>query len=226
MGIPVLIIGKSGSGKSTSLRNCQNFGVVNVLGKPLPFKNQPKTWVTDDYGKIITMLLKNRADKKVNSIVIDDAGYLITNQFMRGHSSQGAGNAIFSFYNSIADKFWALIDSVKELPADKIVYFFMHTDTDEGGNVKPKTIGKLLDEKVCVEGMFTIVLHSRYEDGKYIFATRTDGTDVAKSPMGMFCDENGADVDEIDNDLKLVDDTIREYYNLNKKEEESKNAEA
>lgn len=216
MGIPVLIIGKSGSGKSTSLRNCQDFGVVNVLGKPLPFKNQPKTFVTDDYKTVTDLLRKS----KTSSVVIDDAGYLMTNQFMRGHSSQGAGNAIFSFYNDIGDKFWNLITTVKSLPPEKIVYFFMHTETDDSGSVRPKTVGKMLDEKVCVEGMFTIVLHSRYSDGKYVFATHTDGSDVAKTPLEMF------DRDEIDNDLKLVDDTIREYYNLNNKEEELENAEA
>lgn len=204
MGIPVLIIGKSGSGKSTSLRNCQDFGVVNVIGKPLPFRNQPKTVVTDDYAKV-TAVLKN---SKAKAVVVDDAGYLMTNQFMRGHSSQGAGNAIFSFYNSIGDSFWNLIETVKHLQPDRIVYFMMHTESDEAGNVRPKTIGKMLDEKVCVEGMFTIVLHSRYSDGKYVFSTHTDGLDVAKTPMGMF------DADEIDNDLKVVDNTIREYYGL------------
>lgn len=204
MGLPVLIIGKSGSGKSTSLRNCQSFAVFNVIGKPLPFRNPPKTKVTDDY-KVITHGLEIC---KANSIVIDDAGYLMTNQFMRGHSSKGAGNAIFSFYNDIGDSFWNLIETAKKLPSEKIVYFIMHTDTDDSGNIKPKSIGKMLDEKVCIEGLFTIVLHCKYEDGRHIFAVQTDGRDVAKTPLGMFKDS------EIDNDLKLVDDTIREYYSL------------
>lgn len=211
MGLPVLIIGKSGSGKSTSLRHCQNFGVFNVASKPLPFKNPPPTKNTDSYD-VITKGLKAC---KAKSIVIDDAGYLMTNQFMRGHSSKGAGSQIFSFYNDIGDSYWRLIESVKELPPDKIVYFIMHTDTDDFGNVKPKTIGKMLDEKVCIEGLFTIVLHSKYDDGKYIFRTRTDGLDVAKTPMDMF------DSDEIDNDLKMVDDTIRDFYNI--KQEDNNN---
>lgn len=204
MGLPVLIIGKSGSGKSASLRNCQDFAVFNVIGKPMPFRNQPKTMTTDSYSVIMDGLVKCRA----RSIVIDDAGYLMTNQFMRGHSTQGAGNAIYSFYNNIGDSFWSLIETAKQLPPEKIVYFIMHTDTDDFGNIKPKSIGKLLDEKVCLEGMFTIVIHCKYEDGKHIFSTHTDGRDVAKTPIGMFEDE------EIDNDLKLVDTTIREYYNL------------
>lgn len=216
MGLPVLIIGKSGSGKSTSLRNCQSFAVFNVASKPLPFRNPPKTLNTDNYEKIT----KGLSACKAASIAIDDAGYLMTNQFMRGHASKGAGNAIFSFYNDIGDSFWRLIEAAKALPPEKLVYFIMHTDTDDFGNIKPKTIGKMLDEKVCVEGLFTIVLHSKYDDGRYIFATRTDGNDVAKTPMGMFDDA------EIDNDLKLVDDTIREYYGLNAEKEDNSNAEA
>lgn len=204
MGLPVLIIGKSGSGKSTSLRNCQDFAVFNVASKPLPFRNPPKIMNTDSYAVITNGMQKCKAQ----SIVIDDAGYLMTNQFMRGHASKGAGNAIFSFYNDIGDSFWKLIEAAKELPENKIVYFIMHTDTDDFGNVKPKTIGKMLDEKVCIEGMFTIVLHSKYDDGKYIFRTKTDGCDVAKTPMEMF------DADEVDNDLKRVDNVIREYYGL------------
>ena len=186
------------------MRNCQNFAVFNVASKPLPFRNPPATKNTDSY-QVIT---KGLQVCKAKSIVIDDAGYLMTNQFMRGHSSKGAGNAIFSFYNDIGDSYWNLIESVKLLPPEKIVYFIMHTDTDDFGNIKPKSIGKMLDEKVCIEGLFTIVLHSKFEDGKYIFRTRTDGCDVAKSPMDMFSDP------EIDNDLKFVDDTIREYYGL------------
>ena len=204
MGLPVLIIGKSGSGKSASLRNCRDFAVFNVIGKPLPFREQPKTLTTDSYAVITDGLAKCRA----KSIVIDDAGYLMTNQFMRGHSSKGAGSAIFSFYNEIGDSFWNLIETAKKLPADKIVYFIMHTETDDYGNVRPKTIGKMLDEKVCVEGLFTVVIHSMYEDGRHIFSTHTDGRDVAKTPIGMF------EQTEIDNDLKIVDDAIRNYYNL------------
>ncbi len=210
MGIPVLIMGKSGSGKSTSLRNCQNFAVFNVLGKPLPFKNRPKTITTDDYSEILKGLSKCRA----KSIVIDDAGYLMTNMFMRGHASNGKGNEIYGFYNNIADCFWQLIEYIKKISEDKIVYLMMHTDTDDFGNIKPKSIGKLLDEKVCIEGLFTVVLHSKYTDGKYIFSTKTDGADVAKTPLEMF------DSSEIDNDLKLVDTAIRDYYGLNSEKQE------
>ena len=212
MAIPVLIIGKSGSGKSTSLRNCTNnpdWNMVNVLNKPLPFKGKIPSIVSDDYGQV----MKSLAGSKAKSIVVDDAGYLITNYFMRNHSSKGAGNAIFSMYNTIADNFWNLIEFIKKLPADKIVYVMMHEDVNDFGDIKPKTIGKMLDEKICLEGMFTIVLRCVQENGKHLFITQAEGGAVSKSPMGMFEDL------EIDNDLLMVDKTIREYY---KEESEDK----
>lgn len=212
MGIACLVIGKSGSGKSTSLRNFkpEEVDIINVEGKPLPFRNNHQTIDTDSY-KAVAEAIKG---SEKSSIVIDDAGYLITNSFMRGHSSSGAGNAIFSFYNEIADTFWKLITFIKGkgVPPNKVVYVLMHEEQNDLGQVKPKTIGKLLDEKVCIEGMFTIVLRSACHDGKYYFRTHTDGSDITKTPLGMFDD------DEIDNDLKAVDDVIREYYQLGKKE--------
>lgn len=206
MGISVLIIGKSGSGKSTSLRNFtkDEIGIINVLSKPLPFKNDLPTVDTDVYEDVKKVLEKS----KVNSIVIDDAGYLITNNFMRKHSNVGNGNAVFNFYNDMADQFWELIEFSKTLPKEKITYFFMHEDKNDFGDIKPKTIGKILDDKVCVEGMFTIVLRAKKVDKNYYFFTQSTDGDVAKTPMGMFDDLY------IDNDLKLVDKIIREYYNI------------
>lgn len=207
MAIPVLIMGKSGSGKSASMRNfkAEELYLVNVISKPLPFKNQLQSvFVTDEYPKVLAALKKT--DKK--SIVIDDAGYLITNQFMKNHANTGAGNAVFGLYNDIADNFWTLIENIKALEESKIVYLIMHEDKNDFGDIKPKTIGKLLDEKVCIEGMFTIVLHSVKEGDQYFFKTKTTGLDVTKTPMDMFEEES------IENDLKMVDSTIREYYNI------------
>lgn len=212
MATPVLIIGKSGSGKSTSMRNCQNddFNLIRVLNKPLPFKGKVNGWFSDDYQQIMKLLIASKAD----SIVIDDAGYLITNHFMRGHSSAGKGNGVFSLYNDIGDYFWNLIQFiVTKVPENKIVYIIMHEEKDETGEVKPKTIGKLLDEKVCIEGMFTIVLRCIEEGGKHLFVTQASQGAVSKSPIGMFEDLT------IDNDLLLVDKKIREYYGLGKGEE-------
>lgn len=208
MGIPVLIIGKSGSGKSASLRNFkpEEIDIINVEGKPLPFRNNHTTINTDDYKAVATAVKGSGKP----SIVIDDAGYLITNQFMRGHSASGTGNAIFSFYNEIADRFWKLITFIKGngVAPDKIVYIIMHEDQNDFGMIKPKTLGKILDDKVCLEGMFTIVLRSVFHDGGYYFRTKTDGLDVCKTPIGMF------EQAEVENDLKAVDGMIRDFYGI------------
>lgn len=215
MGIPVLIIGKSGSGKSRSLKNCvgKDFGVIRVLNKPLPFRGKLPGNVCNDYGKIKNAIKDNRWPK---SIVIDDAGYLIAGQFMDGHNTTGKGNAVFSLYNQLADDFYRLIRTIAdEAPADRIVYVIMHEDTNEFGDIKPKTIGKLLDEKVCLEGMFTIVLRA-VKGERYMFVTQSRDGAVSKSPDDMFEDV------EIDNDLLYVDNTIREYYGIeNPKNKES-----
>lgn len=206
----VLILGSSGTGKSSSLRNFkdEDVAVINVVGKELPFRSQLSSVIaTADYNIIKQKILGTQ--KK--AIVIDDAGYLITKQFMDNHNKTGGGNAVFALYNDMADQFWMLIDFIKnKLPDDKIVYIIMHEDYDERGGVKPKTIGKLLDEKVCIEGLFTIVLRACINDGKYQFCTHNKGYDAVKSPMDMFKE------DYIDNDLAAVDKVIRDYYNMSK----------
>lgn len=207
MATPVLIIGKSGSGKSTSMRNCignEDWNLVRVLNKPLPFKGKINGWSTDDYQTVMKCL----AQSKAKNIVLDDAGYLITNMFMSKHSSAGAGNGVFTLYNQIGDHFWNLIQYIVKLPEDKIVYVIMHEETNDFGQIKPKTIGKLLDEKVCIEGMFTIVLRCIEESGKHLFVTQSADGAVSKSPIGMFEDLT------IDNDLLIVEKAIREYYEI------------
>ena len=203
----ILILGKSGSGKSTSMRNFAHdeLALVNVNKKPLPFKGKfDSTLESTHYENIEKSIFSTQ--KKV--IVIDDAGYLITNQFMMGHG-ENKGNAVFELYNSLADNFYKLIKFCQEKVADdKTVYFVMHEDKNDFGDIKPKTIGKLLDEKVCIEGLFTTVLRAECLNGEYIFHTKTDGSDVTKSPIGMFEKET------IPNDLKAVDAIIRDYYEL------------
>lgn len=201
MGLPVLILGESGTGKSASLRNfsSEDLIVINVAKKPLPFKNKIKNVATDDYREIIDTLKKN--DKKV--IVIDDAQYLMANEFMRRAREKG-----FDKFTEIAQNFWLLVDMVKSLPQDQIVYFMAHIERDQNGNEKVKTIGRLLDEKITVEGMFTIVLKTCVADGVYTFLTQNSGHDTVKSPIGMFSSY------AIDNDLKYVDEKIRNYYEI------------
>ena len=218
MATPILVIGKSGSGKSTSLRNCTknpDWNLIRVLNKPLPFKGKIDGWKTDDYQTLMKCLVSSKA----KNIVIDDAGYLITNMFMKGHSSAGGGNGVFALYNNIGDYFWQLIQFiVDKVPDEKIVYVIMHEDKNEFGDIRPKTIGKLIDEKVCLEGMFTIVLRCIEESGKHLFVTQASDGAVSKSPIGMF------ETLTIDNDLLLVEKAVRDYYELDggKKDEQTK----
>ena len=202
-----LIMGRSGAGKTASLRNLkEKTAVISVTNKPLPFKNNEnlKVVVADEYLRIKGILQK-AYESGIRIAVIDDAGYIMTNKFMAGHR-QAKGNSQFDLYNEIGDNFFSLIKSCGELPDDMLVFVIMHEEMNDMGYSKPKTIGKLLDDKVCIEGMFTIVLHAIKLDGKYVFATNTDGLDVTKSPIGMFESEY------IDNDLQLVVEKIREYY--------------
>ena len=207
MGECVFVYGKSGSGKSRSLIN---FGedeifLVNTIGKRLPFRSKFKYEIkTDDFSKIANGSRK----MPTKTAVIDDSGYLMTNAFMRGHSAPKSGSSTFDLYNDIADSFWSLITVIKnELPDDVIVYMIMHEDTTDYGETKLRTIGKLLSEKVCIEGMSTVVLRCVVRDGKHLFLTQSDGSDISKSPEGMFDRE-------IENDLKSVDSTIREFWGL------------
>lgn len=201
MAIPVLILGESGTGKSASLRNFEpdDLKVINVANKPLPFKNKFESISTDDYRTIIKELKLNK--KKVT--VIDDAQYLMANEFMRRATERG-----FDKFTEIAQNFWTLVNTVKDLPSDQVVYFLAHIERDANGNEKIKTIGKLLDEKITVEGMFTIVLKTNVTDGVYSFITQNSGHDTVKSPIGMFPSI------VIDNDLKYVDEKIRNYYEI------------
>ena len=211
MAVPVLIIGKSGSGKSASMMNLDpsKTALISVLGKPLPFKGKFDQVVTDDSAKIVGII---KAAKRP-IVVVDDVGYTMTNMFMRDHAAGGGGNAVFSLYNNIGDKFWNMIEAVRKIPEDKRVYFIMHEEQNDFGNVRPKTIGKMIDEKVCLEGMFTICLRCIVSNGKHVFRTQSDGLDVAKTPIGMFDDL------EIPNDLAMVDKAICEYYEIGGKTE-------
>ena len=201
--VPILLIGKSGSGKSASLRNFKKdeIAIANVLGKPLPFKSDLEAPKVDNYSVLIQAIQKT--DKK--TIIIDDAGYLLTNEFMNKVSVKG-----YDKYNEMASGMFDLINAIKNVEGGKTVYLVMHEDTDEFGNIKPKTIGKLLDDKVNIQGMFTVCIRSSFENGEYIFRLKTNGQDCVKTPIGMFEQET------MENDLKKVDEVIREYYELDK----------
>ncbi len=208
MGMPVLILGESGSGKTASLRNFEprDVSIFNVAGKPMPFRKALPIKPTSDYGTIMTGI--QQSQKK--TFVIDDSQYL-----MCFESFARAKDAGYGKYTDFALHFYNLVQFVINGTApDVIVYFLHHTETDTNtGKVKAKTMGKMLDNQLTLEGLFAIVLQCVTDGKKHVFITQSDGYTTAKSPMEMF-------PLEIDNDLKNVDQTIREYYGLQKKEEQ------
>lgn len=219
MAEPILIYGKSGSGKSRSLKNFaeDEIFLVNVISKRLPFKNKFKYEAkTANY----TLIKEQLSKMPCKVAVIDDAGYLMTATFMNGHSNPKAGGSTFDLFNTIGDQFWELLWFIKnKLPEDKRVYFIMHELSNDAGEVKVRTIGKLLDEKVCVEGMFTVCLHAMTDGQRYYFKTQGGANDIAKSPEDMF------EAQEIGNDLKAVDKAICEYYGFKDKKPKTKKEE-
>ena len=213
MGQLVFILGRSGTGKSYSLRNFDpaKVALINVQGKILPFKGSGKikSITTDDSDEIVNSIKGFAHTYK--SIVVDDFQYVMANEFMRRATERG-----YDKFTEIARHAWDVANCVRELKDDVIVYVMCHTDTDNDGFERLKTIGKLLDEKIVMEGMSTIVLKTGVSDGKYTFLTQNNGHDTTKSPADMFPSY------AIDNDLKYVDDKIRSYYGFDgaKTEEE------
>lgn len=222
MGLPVLIYGKSGSGKSRSLKYFEEDEIllVNVEGKALPFKKKFKYTLKTDS---VTTMIEQFKKMPCKAAVIDDCGYLMTHYFMQHHREK-QGNQSFEMYDSIADIMYFLVNKIKtEVPEDKIIYIIMHEDTDDFGNTKLRTIGKLIDNKIILEGMVTICLRCMSDNGKHFFATETTGRDITKAPEDLFSEK------EMENNLKAVDTAIREYYDMkpieNKKVEDKANAE-
>lgn len=208
----ILVYGKSGAGKSRALKNFGEDEIlfVNVISKRLPFQKKfTYELKTTDYN-----LIKSKLQKMPCKVaVIDDAGYLMTQTFMAGHSNPKGGSSTFDLFNTIGDDFWNLIQFIKlGLPEDVRVYIMMHEISNDIGEVKVRTIGKLLDEKVCIEGMFTVCLHCMTNGQKHYFKTQGGSNDIAKSPEDMF-------ELEIENDLKMVDDRIVEFYGFGGTEE-------
>lgn len=209
MGIPVLILGESGSGKSCSLRNFKQDELVvyNVAGKPLPFRAKLNVADNVTYKQI----QQNMAKGNFKTYVIDDSQYLMAFESFDRAKEIGWGKNI-----DLASNFKNLIQFViKNTPKDTITYFLHHTETTSAGKLKAKTLGQMLDNQLTVEGLFSIVLLCIAESDGHYFITNSDGTNTCKSPMEMF-------EMKIDNDLKMVDTTIREYYGLNKENKEEK----
>jgi len=196
-------MGESGSGKSASLRNFEfnEVGIFNVANKPLPFRKKLNKIDNSTYGTIHAGL--NKASLK--TYVIDDSQYLLAFHMFDKVYETGYGK-----FTEMAKSFYDLIKAVMQLPNDVIVYFLHHTEMNDFGKIKAKTNGKMLDNQLTLEGLFSIVLMAKINDqGQHVFITRSDGYTTCKSPMEMF------DKFEIDNDLKFVDTKIREYYGIN-----------
>lgn len=199
-----IIFGKSGSGKSHSLINFKEdeITLVNVVGKKMPFRKSFKYAAQVSDPDMIKAALKKMPTKVA---VIDDAGYLMTNMFMKGHT----GKDQFKLFNDLADMVWGLFNFIRyDLPEDVFVFWVFHEETSDLGEVKIRTIGKLLDQKVCLEGLCTVCLHCIVQNGKHYFSTQSNGLDIAKSPSGMFEEEL------IPNDLKFVCDTMKSYWGI------------
>lgn len=213
MGIPVLVLGESGSGKTYSIKNMdpEAVGIFLCEKNRLPFRKKFDTYKVRNMmtqegrvlrqGQVIQVKLKN---PKRKSYVIDDSQYIMANEFFDRGEEGG-----YQKFTDIGMNFRNLIHMVNnELPEDVIVYFLHHPELDSNtGKLKAKTIGRMLDEKLTLEGCFDIVLMAGTDGKDHWFATQSNGQNTAKSPEDMF-------EERIPNDLAFVDRTIREYYGL------------
>lgn len=209
MSIASLILGESGTGKSTSLRNMDpaHTLLIQAIHKPLPFRSSDWKPVQDGGNIIVCDQSANiiGAMRKTSRevVVIDDWQYILANEYMRRTDETG-----YQKFTDIGKHAWDILVAAADLAPNKRVYIMAHTQTDEQGKSRVKTIGKMLDEKITPEGMFSIVLNTVVQNGNYLFATRNNGSNTTKSPLGLFDDEL------IDNDLAVVDSAIFKYYGL------------
>lgn len=226
MAIGVMIIGESGTGKSTSIETLdptQTF-ILQVVNKPLPFKGYLKKYplrskeepkgnriITNDYNKIISAIKNIAKMKEISSIVIDDITYLMTNQYM---TTDKKG---FEKFTDIAEDFYNLLTTIENIEREDLVIFLLgHQQEKETGKTSLKTVGKMIDDKICVEGMLSIVLNTTVNNNGYFFNTQNNGYNTSKSPKGMFEEK------QIENDLEKVRKAIFEYYEIGESENENK----
>ena len=213
----ILIMGESGTGKTTSIRNCDpaKTAIVNPVGKPLPFRGKfTKLDNVTDSSEIIEWM-KEQLEQGKKIIVVDDFQYILSIPYMNRIKEAG-----WDKWNDFGANYFEIIDVCAELPDDVTVYYLTHTETLENGITTIKLIGKLLREKITIEGLFTTVLRTQVMDGKYYFLTQNSGKDTVKSPLGMFGSY------AIDNDLNYVDEKIRNYYEMDGAKSDDEIAEA
>lgn len=206
MGELCMVIGKSGSGKSTSLRNFEpdEIGIFSCAGKRLPFRKDLKAFDTRDYRLIEKQLLSGAR----RAYAIDDSTYLMQFSLFDHAKESGYGK-----FTEIALQFEKLLETARKAPSDTITYFLHHPSFDETQGTKPQTAGKMLDNQLNIEGLFPIVIECRVVDGHHIFVTENDGSNIAKSPVDV---ESGERMlpPTMDNDLKAVDTAIRRFWSM------------
>lgn len=210
MSIATLILGQSGTGKSTSLRslNPDDVLLIQVVKKPLPFRSNNWKYLSKDGGSIYVsdnpeIIIKRMQQTSRPIIIIDDYQYVMANEYMRRSAETG-----FNKFTEIGRKTWDVFTEAAKLPDDKRIYILSHTEEADSGKTKMKTIGKMLDEKITLEGMVTICLQTAIVNEQHIFMTKNSGQNTVKSPIGLFEHEH------IENDLNAVDKAICEYYGL------------
>lgn len=212
MSIATLVLGASGSGKSTSLMNLdpQKTLLIQCINKPLPFRSKGWREVTRDNpdGSVFRTdnpvhIEKAMRNSRKEIVVIDDYQAVMVNELMNRSAERG-----FDKFTDIGKNAWNIFNAAGALGHDRRVYILAHTQTDEFGQVRMKTVGKMVDQTIVPEGFFTIVLRTEVTNGVYTFVTQTNGQDCCKSPMGMFPEL------KIPNDLAAVDAAIREFYGI------------
>lgn len=209
-----MILGQSGTGKSTSLRNMDPAQtlLIQVIAKPLPFRSKEWKLVKDggniivsaDSAQIVAAMQKTTRP----IIVIDDFQYLLVTEFMARAHETG-----YTKFSEMARHYWDVLKMASELAQHKRVYMLSHTETNEAGQTQAKLIGKMLAEKIVVEGMVTIVLGTHVINGQHVFSTKNSGSNTVKVPIDLVPD----DAEHIPNDLSAFDQFVVAYYGLETK---------